>query len=254
MNVLYHPGKANIVADALMRLSMGSVAHVEEEKKELAKDVHRLSCLGVFLTSYGGVMVHNGLQSSLILIEAHNSRYSIHPCTTKMYRDLHEVFWWNDMKSDIEDFVAKCPNCQQVKAEHQKPGVKTTDSTKDYTKLYINEIVRLHGVPFSIISDRGIDGQAERTIQTLEDMLIACVIDFKGSWDNHLLLVEFTYNNNFYSNIQMAPYEALYGRRCRSLIGCFEVGEVALIGPYSVHAAMKKIQLIKDRLKIAQSR
>ena len=63
------------------------------------------------------------------------------------------------------------------------------------------------------------DGQAERTIQTLEDMLWACIIDFKGSWDYHLLLIEFSYNNSYHSSIQMAPYEALYGRKCRSPIG-----------------------------------
>ncbi|WMV09133.1 hypothetical protein MTR67_002518 [Solanum verrucosum] len=102
-----------------------------------------------------------------ILIEAHNSRYSINASATKMYRDLQEVFWWNGMKRDIEDFVAKCPNCQQVRVEHHKPGVdrvtksayflavKTIDLAEDYAKLYINEIVRLHGILLSIISDRG---------------------------------------------------------------------------------------------------
>ncbi|WMV08940.1 hypothetical protein MTR67_002325 [Solanum verrucosum] len=139
-----------------------------------------------------------------ILTEAHNSKYYIHPCAIKMYHDLREVFLWNDMKRDITDFVAKCPNCQQVKVEHQKLGgltqeinistwkwevikmdfitslpctrrhhdsiwvivdkvaksthflaVKTIDSAEDYAKLYISKIVRLHGVPLSIISDRG---------------------------------------------------------------------------------------------------
>ncbi|WMV49396.1 hypothetical protein MTR67_042781 [Solanum verrucosum] len=138
-----------------------------------------------------------------ILTEAHYSRYSIHPGATKVYRDLREVYWWNSMKRDTANFVAKCPNCQRVKVEHQKLGgvtqeisnptwkwevinmdfitglprtcrqhdsiwvivdrvtksahflaVKTTDSAEDYAKLYINEIVRLHGVPLSIVSDR----------------------------------------------------------------------------------------------------
>ena len=62
-----------------------------------------------------------------ILAEAHNSRYSIHPGSTKMYRDLREVYWWNDMKRDIADFVSKCPNCQQVKVEHQKLGGMTQE-------------------------------------------------------------------------------------------------------------------------------
>ena len=62
------------------------------------------------------------------------------------------------------------------------------------------------------------DGQAERAIQTLEDMLRACVIDFKGSWDEHLPLIEFAYNNSYHASIQMAPFEALYGRKCRYLL------------------------------------
>ena len=80
------------------------------------------------------------------------------------------------------------------------------------------------------------------------------MIDFKGSWDNHLSLIEFAYNNSYHSRIQMAPYEALYGRRCRSLVVWFEVGEAALIGIDSVHYAMEKVRLIRDRLKTAQSR
>jgi len=183
-----------------------------------------------------------------ILIESHNSRYFLYPGATKMYHDLQELFWWNGMKRDIADFVAKCPNFQQVKVEHQKLrgmtqeinipicnwevinmdfitriprtqkqhdsiwvivnrvtksaqflAVKTTDSVKDYAKLFVNDIVWLHGVTLSIISDRGpqftshfwksfqkglstqvnlsttfhpqTDDLAERTIQTLEDML-----------------------------------------------------------------------------------
>ena len=66
------------------------------------------------------------------------------------------------------------------------------------------------------------DRQAERTIQTLEDMLRACLIDFKGNWDDHLPLIEFAYNNSYHSSIKMAPYEALYERKCRSPIGWFE--------------------------------
>ncbi|WMV09508.1 hypothetical protein MTR67_002893 [Solanum verrucosum] len=120
----------------------------------------------------------------------------------------------------------------------------------------------MHGVPLSIISDRrpqftfhfwksfqkGLgtqvnlsttfnpqtDGQAERTIQTLEDILRACVIDSKGSWDDHLPLIEFAYNNSYHCSIP---------------IGWFEVGEASLIGPDSVLYAMEKVQLIRDRLK-----
>ncbi|KAJ8770467.1 hypothetical protein K2173_017958 [Erythroxylum novogranatense] len=74
------------------------------------------------------------------------------------------------------------------------------------------------------------DGQSERTIRTLEGMLRACVMDFKGAWDEHLPLVEFAYNNSYHSSIQMAPYEALYGRRCTTPI-CWDEGERKLVGP-----------------------
>ncbi|GJZ04676.1 putative reverse transcriptase domain-containing protein [Tanacetum coccineum] len=120
-------------------------------------------------------------------------------------------------------------------------------------RLYLNEIVARHGVPISIISDRDsrftsrfwqsmkealrtpldmcmpyhpqTDGQSECTIQTLEDMLRACILDFGGSWDVHLPLVEFSYNNGYLSSVRCAPFEALYGRKCRSPIMWAEVGE-----------------------------
>ena len=90
--------------------------------------------------------------------------------------------------------------------------------------------------------------------QTLEDMLRDVEIDFKGIWDDHLPLIEFAYNNTYHSSIQMAPYEALYGHRCRSPVGLFEVGEPALIWPHSVLYAMEKLQLIRVKFKTAQSR
>ncbi|WMV41365.1 hypothetical protein MTR67_034750 [Solanum verrucosum] len=142
MSVLYHPGKANVVADALSGLSMGIVAHIEDDRKELVRDVHRLARLVILLvdSTKGGVMVHNGLESSFvvdmkakkglrepILSKVYSSLYSIHPGPIKMYRDLREIYWWNGMKKDIAEFVAKCPNCQQVKVEHQKLGGLSQD-------------------------------------------------------------------------------------------------------------------------------
>ncbi|XP_070049795.1 uncharacterized protein [Nicotiana tomentosiformis] len=127
-----------------------------------------------------------------VMGEAHYSRYSIYPGATKMYYDIRGIYWWDEMKKDILEFVSQYPNCQQI------------------------------------------EGQAERTIQTLEDMLQACVMDFRGSWDDHLPLIEFAYNNSYHSCIQMAPYKALYRQKCRSSIGWFEVGETKLVGPESV--------------------
>ena len=158
----------------------------------------------------------------------------------------------------------------------------TNYSGEVYAKIYIKQIVQLHGAPVSIISNRGkqfssqfwrsfqkglgtqvnlsisfhpqTDGQAECTIWTLEDMLRECVIDFKGNWVDHLPLIEFAYNNSYYASIKMALFEALYGRRCRSPIGWYEVGETQLYGPDLVHQEMEKVKIIRERLKTTQSR
>ena len=138
-------------------------------------------------------------------------------------------------------------------------AVRMTFALERFSRLYIQEIVRLHGVPVSIVSDRDsrftahfwksfqkamgtrltmstafhpqTDGQSERTIQVLEDMLRACVLDQKGSWEEHLPLVEFAYYNSYQASIQMVPYEALYGRPCRSPLCWTEVGESSITGP-----------------------
>ncbi|GJZ05127.1 putative reverse transcriptase domain-containing protein, partial [Tanacetum coccineum] len=98
------------------------------------------------------------------------------------------------------------------------------------------------------------DGQSEHTIQTLEDMLRACVLDFEGSWDVHLSLVEFSYNNSYHSSVRCASFEVLYGRKCHSPIMWAEVGEGQLIGPELVQETTEKILQIKDRLKAACDR
>ena len=110
---------------------------------------------------------------------------------------------------------------------------------------------RLH---FSTAFHPQTDGQSERTIQTLEDMLRACEIEFKGSWDMHLSLMAFAYNNNYQSSIGMAPFEALYGQKCRTPVCWDEVGERRLIGPELVQITLDKIQIVRDRLKIARDR
>ena len=96
------------------------------------------------------------------------------------------------------------------------------------------------------------DGQSKRTIQTLEDMLRACVIEFKGSWDTHLSLIEFAYNNSYQSSIGMAPFEALYGRKCRTPVCWDEVGERRLVGPELVQITSEKVKVVRDNLKIAR--
>ena len=149
-------------------------------------------------------------------------------------------------------------------------------------ELYTKEVVRLHGIPTSIISERDPrftskfweslqkslgtkiklssayhpqrDGQIERTIQTLKDLLRACVIVQQRNWDDCLPLVEFTYNNSFHASIGMAPYEALYGRRCRTPICWYETGEQILLTPDFVQKQKEEIKMIKEKMKASQDR
>ncbi|GJT60045.1 putative reverse transcriptase domain-containing protein [Tanacetum coccineum] len=161
-------------------------------------------------------------------------------------------------------------------------AIREDFNTEKLARLYIDVIVARHGVPVSIILDRDgrftshfwqtvqkalgtrldlstayhpqTDGQSERTIQTLEDMLRACVIDFGGSWDVHLPLAEFSYNNSYHSSIRCAPFEALYGRKCRSPVLWAEIREGSVIGPELVLETTDKVVLVKEKPKAARDR
>nr|GFA06295.1 putative reverse transcriptase domain-containing protein [Tanacetum cinerariifolium] len=152
-------------------------------------------------------------------------------------------------------------------------AIREDYKTEKLARLYINEIIARHGVPVSIISDRDsyftsrfwkslqkalgtrldlstayhpkTDSESEHTIQTFEDMLRACAMDFGGNWDTHLPLVDFSYNNSYHSSIKCAPFEALYGRKCRTPIAWTEVGEDKLLGPEIVQETTDKIVQIK---------
>jgi hypothetical protein len=189
------------------------------------------------------------------------------------------------------DFIVGLPNTSQkhdsiwviidrlTKTAHFLP-VHTTYSAKKYAEVYLDQIVRLHGVPKTIISDRGApfiarfweqlqhalgtklirssayhpqtDGQTERVNQILEDMLRACIIHYGASWDKCLTLAEFSYNNSYQSSLQMEPFEALYGRRCRTPLNWSETGECKVFGPDLVVETEDKVRLIQTNLKIAR--
>jgi len=161
-------------------------------------------------------------------------------------------------------------------------AIKTVFNAKQLAELYIREIVRWHGIPLSIVSDRDtkfasrfwqgfqiamgtevhlsttfhpqMNGQSERTIQTLEDMLQACALDYIGNWDHNLPLVEFACNNSYHSSIDMAPYEALYGRRCRTPVCWDEVGERKLSKIELINQTREIISRIREKLRAAQDR
>nr|GEU67069.1 retrotransposon protein, putative, Ty1-copia subclass [Tanacetum cinerariifolium] len=139
----------------------------------------------------------------LIMRESHKSKYSIHPGSEKMYQDLKKLYWWPNIKAIIAEYVGKCLTCSRVKAECQKPSglLNALGTQLDMSMAYHPEN----------------DGQSERTIQTLEDMLRARVIGFGKVWEKHLSLVEFSYNNSYHASIKAAPFEALYGRNSANL-------------------------------------
>ncbi|GJU72350.1 retrotransposon protein, putative, ty3-gypsy subclass [Tanacetum coccineum] len=307
----YHPGKANVVADALSRkerlkplrvralvmtislnllvqiLEAQVEARMEEnyETEDLCGMIKKLEPRtdGTLCLNRRSWIPCRGNLRELIMHESHKSKYSVHPGSDKMYQDLKKLYWWPNMKAEIATYVSKCLTCAKVKAEYQKPSgllvqpvIPETDSMEKLTRQYLKEVVSRHGVPVLIISDRDskftsyfwkslnealgtqldmstayhpqTDGQSERTIQTLEDMLRACVMDFGKGWDRHLPLVEFSYNNSYHTSIKAAPFEALYGQKCRSPICWAEVGDAQLTGPEIVHDKItKKFIQIKKR-------
>ncbi|GKE16401.1 putative reverse transcriptase domain-containing protein [Tanacetum coccineum] len=168
-----------------------------------------------------------------------------------------------------------------TKSAHFLP-MREDDTLEKLTRQYLKEVVSRHEVPVLIISNRdGIftlhfwkslnkalgtrldmstayypetDGHSERTIQTLADMLRACVLDFGKGWDRHLPLVEFSYNNSYHTSIKTALFEALYGPKCRSPICWAEVGDSQLTGPKIIHETTAKIVQIKSSIQAASDR
>ncbi|GKC36522.1 reverse transcriptase domain-containing protein [Tanacetum coccineum] len=298
--IRYHPGKANVVVDALSRkervkpkrvraMNMTHQSSIKDRiiaaqeeavdefaglQKGLDKMIEQRSNETLYYLDQIWVPL-KGEVRTLIIDEAHMSKYSIHLGADKMYYDLRDMYWWPGIKKDIVeyegiaiDFVTKFPRTSSghdtiwVIVDRLPKSAHFLPMREDYkmerlARLYLNEIVARHGVPILIISDRDscftsrfwqsmqealvtrldmstayhpqTDGHSERTIQTLEDMLRVCILDFKGSWDVHLLLVEFSYNNSYHSSVRCAPFEALY-----------------------VQETTKKISQIKDRLKAAR--
>ncbi|XP_075480669.1 uncharacterized protein LOC142521336 [Primulina tabacum] len=285
----YHPGKANKVADALSRKGPGKVTlaslsaqpylqetvklnqdrdpvltKLKEQVREGKSQDHQIDDKGILWMKRRPCLPDSDNLRQEIMAEAHKSKFSVHQGSTKMYRDIKSNFWWNGMKRDVAEFVSRCQVCQQVKAEHQRPGgllqpleipewkwehismdflvglqksrqshdgiwvivdrltktahflsVRMNYNLDKLASLYMDNIVRLHGVPVSILSDR---------------------------------------DPSYHNNIGMAPYEALYGRECQSPLYWDEVGEKAVAGPELVQMTVDKVKIIQEQLKAAQDR
>ncbi|GJW29464.1 reverse transcriptase domain-containing protein [Tanacetum coccineum] len=323
--IRYHPGKANVVADALSRkerikpLRVRSLvmtihpnlpsqilkAQTEALKEENIKAENLRGMNKSFeIRPDGTRCIKNqswlplfGNLRDLTMHKSYKSKYSIHPVKAECQKPSGllvqpEIPMWKWERITM-DFITKLPKTSNghdtiwvivdrlTKSAHFIP-TRETDSMETLTRLYIKEIVSRHGVPISIISDRDshftsrfwqslqsalgtqldmsttyhpkTDGQSERTIQTLEDMLRACVIDFGKGWEKHLPLVEFSYNNSYHASIKATPFEALYGRKCRSPVYWAEVGDIQLTGPKIIHETTEKIVQIRQRLQVARDR
>ena len=230
-----------------------------------------------------GDFVRRCLTCQQVKVEHHKPAGLLHPLEVAEWKWEHVTmdfvthFPWTQQKHDAVWVIV-----DRLTKSALFLVVRMTFALERFCRLYIREIVRLHGVPVSIVSDRDsrftthvwksfqkamgtrltmsivfhpqTDGQSERTIQVLEDMLRACVLDHKGSWEEHLPLVKFAYNNSYQASIHMAPYEALYGRSCRSPLCWTEMGGNSITGPNMIRDTSEKVSLIRQRLLTAQSR
>ncbi|GKE45212.1 putative reverse transcriptase domain-containing protein, partial [Tanacetum coccineum] len=210
---------------------------------------------------------------TLIMNEAHATRYSIHPGADKMYYDLRGLYWWPEIKKEIPEwkwenitmnFITKLPRTgsrhdsiwviidRLTKSAHFL-AVREDFKIEKLTRLYINKIVARNGVPVSIISDHE-SYFTSRFWQSLQKAL-GTRLDLSTAY--HLKTdgqMEFSYNKSYHSSVKCAPFKALYGRKCRMPIAWAEVGESKLIGPEIVQETTDKIVQIKEILKDTRDR
>ncbi|GJR90059.1 putative reverse transcriptase domain-containing protein [Tanacetum coccineum] len=285
--IRYHPGKANVVADALSRkervkplrvpgLSYGDIG-LDLPKRILRPRLRADNRKPQGSEDVGGMLIENSEDQTCEERENWGAVADGNPCGLTQTKWL-PCYVFDVFKSQSEhqkhlvycttaipqwkweismDFVTRFPRMQSgndtiwvivdrlTKSAHFLP-MRETDPMDKLAKLYLKEVKAMGTrLDMSTAYHPEMDVQSERTIQTLEDMLRACVIDFGNGWEGHLPLIEFSYNNSYHASIKAAPFEALYGRKCRSPVCWAEVGDARLTGPELVHETTEKIVQIK---------
>ncbi|GJZ49458.1 putative reverse transcriptase domain-containing protein [Tanacetum coccineum] len=252
--IRYHPGKANVVADALSRKERNKPLRV----RALMMSVH--NDLPKRIREAQKETIKKKLRN-LVMHESHKSKYSIHPGSDKMYQDLKPLYWWPNMKADIATYVSKCLTCAKVKAKNQKPSGALQQPKIPFWKWERITMDFVSGLPRTpsgyntiwVIVDR-LTKSAHFLPMKKTDRMEKLIRLYLKEIDRHLPLVKFSYNNSYHTSIKAAPYEALYERKCRSPVCWSEVGDSQLTGLELIREMTEKIVQIKNRLLTARSR